>query len=151
MSKAVLRPVDVPAKLVASMEKAIAADFPDRGMSGPEDYAQPHVRTDTERLINGDRERERIQQIAEQQRQDRLALEGLADEVSHLTDKLKLGRLTEEIKGEPLERLKHLIAALVYGDMMEIGQEIVGHPEFKPPTTKEEIAVVLHRYAMGRK
>jgi hypothetical protein len=142
MSRAALRPVDVPAKLGASMGKAIAADFPDRGMSGSEDYAQPHIRTDAERLINGDRDGLALARLAED-------VDRLTAEVGHIADKMALEHHIEETKGAKLEQLRALIRGLTYGEKMEWCEAITGHPDFKPPTTWGEFAVILYRDAIS--
>jgi hypothetical protein len=131
MSKANLRPVDVPAKLVASLEKAISRDFPDRGTAasdsnGYDEYAPPNVRRETERLIS----------------RDHMALDAEAE---------RMRELEEEIRTRPLDLVRRKILALVYGEMIELCEGIMKEAGDKPINNADELAKLVHRSASSRK
>jgi hypothetical protein len=137
MSKANLRPVDVPANLVSSLEKAISRDFPDRGTTSdsngydesdhlPDRYAPPDVRRVTERLIN----------------RDHLAMDAEA---------ARMRELAEEIRTSPLDMVKRKLLALVYGDMIELCESIMKEAGDKPVNNADELAKLVHRSASSLK
>jgi hypothetical protein len=131
MSKANLRPVDVPAKLVSSLEAAISRDFPDRGMAASDDngfaeYAPPDVRRMTERLIS----------------RDHMALDAESE---------RMRELEEEIRTSPLDLLKRKLLALVYGEMIELCEGIMKEAGDKPISDADQLAKLVHRSASSRK
>jgi hypothetical protein len=129
MSKANLRPVDVPAKLVASLEKAISRDFPDRGTAsdsnGYDEYAPANVRRETEHLIG----------------RDHMALDAEAE---------RMRELEEEIRTRPLDLVRRKILALVYGEMIELCEGIMKEAGDKPINNADELAKLVHRSASSR-